>query len=83
MRPAVVLYRNRLATDGRLLSVDYVNDPLDLRLQSSTIEGVPDQIVAALADCIAGWVLKHTRLHFRSAREPASWPGCSFSGRSR
>lgn len=47
------------ATDGRLLSVDYVNDPLDLRLQSSTAEGVPDQIVAALAGCMAGWVSEH------------------------
>jgi hypothetical protein len=58
------------ATDGRLLSVDYVNDPLDLRLQSSTVEGVPDEIVAALADCIAEWVFDHTRPHFRPAREP-------------
>jgi len=44
------------ATDARLLSVDYVNDPLDLRLQSKTAEGVPDEIVAAVASSLAGWV---------------------------
>jgi hypothetical protein len=38
-----------LAPDGRLIVVDYVNDPLDLRLQSRTPEGVPDEIVQAIA----------------------------------
>lgn len=57
------------AADGRLLSVDYVNDPLDLRLQSKTIEGVPDVIVAALADCIAEWVAEQTRPRVRPATQ--------------
>ena len=38
-----------LAPDGRFIVVDYVNDPLDLRLQSCTPEGVPDAIVEAIA----------------------------------
>jgi len=57
------------ATDGRLISVDYVNDPLDLRLQSSAPEGVPDEIVAALADCMADWVFEQTRPRVRLANE--------------
>ncbi len=39
-----------LAPDGRFIAVDYVNDPLDLRLQSRTPEGVPDAIVRAIAE---------------------------------
>ena len=38
-----------LAPDGHYVVVDYVNDPLDLRLQSRTPEGVPDEIVRAIA----------------------------------
>jgi hypothetical protein len=34
-----------LTADNRLLAVDYVNDPLDLRLQSRAVDGVPDRIV--------------------------------------
>lgn len=39
-----------LVPDGRFIVVDYVNDPLDLRLQSQTPEGVPDAIVRAIAE---------------------------------
>lgn len=39
-----------LTADGRFVVVDYVNDPLDLRLQSKTPEGVPDVIVRAIAE---------------------------------
>lgn len=39
-----------LVPDGRIVVVDYVNDPLDLRLQSQTPEGVPDEIVGAIAE---------------------------------
>ncbi len=55
------------ATDGRLLSVDYVNDPLDLRLQSQAREGVPDQIVASVVDGIAAWVAGCARPLIRRA----------------
>ncbi len=39
--------------DGELVSVDYVNDPIDLRPQSGAIDGVPDTAVRALAGRIA------------------------------
>lgn len=34
---------------GEFIVVDYINDPVDLRLQSITCEGVPDDIVQAIA----------------------------------
>ena len=42
-----------LTGDGRLLVVDYVNDPIDLRLQSLAVDGVPDEIVSRVANRIA------------------------------
>ena len=57
------------AVDGRLLSVDYVNDPLDLRLQSTAVEGVPDEIVASAADCIVAWVAEQIHPRARPAAE--------------
>ncbi|MCC7511318.1 MAG: hypothetical protein IT296_01585, partial [Anaerolineae bacterium] len=36
-----------------LLVVDYVNDPIDLRLQSRAADGVPDFIVERIAARIA------------------------------
>jgi len=38
-----------LTADRQLIFVDYVNDPLDLRLQSKAMDGVPDGIVQAIA----------------------------------
>ena len=38
-----------LSDGGGLMVVDYVNDPLDLRLQSKAVDGVPDTIVRAIA----------------------------------
>jgi hypothetical protein len=32
--------------------VDYVNDPIDLRLQSKATDGVPDQIVSHIAESL-------------------------------
>lgn len=43
-----------LTEDERLLAVDYVNDPIDLRLQSRAMDGVPDIIVERIAVRIAG-----------------------------
>lgn len=34
-----------LTADGQYVVVDYINDPIDLRLQSLTPDGVPDKIV--------------------------------------
>jgi hypothetical protein len=42
-----------LAEDGRFLVVDYVNDPVDLRLQSAAQDGVPDIIVENIAGRLA------------------------------
>jgi hypothetical protein len=36
-------------SDGRLLVVDYVNDPVDMRLQSAARDGVPDGMVQSIA----------------------------------
>lgn len=43
-----------LTADGNFVVVDYINDPLDLRLQSKAVDGVPDSIVRAITTmCIA------------------------------
>jgi len=47
-----------LTPGGRFVIVDYVNDPIDLRLQSKAPDGVPNEIVrdiaARLVDFSAG-----------------------------
>lgn len=45
-------------SDRRWLSVDYVNDPIDLRLQSKAPEGVPDAVVAGVAESAAAYVAR-------------------------
>jgi hypothetical protein len=42
-----------LAADGCFLVVDYVNDPVDLRLQSKAADGVPDAYVENIAGRLA------------------------------
>jgi hypothetical protein len=39
--------------DGRFPVVDYINDPIDLRLQSRVAQGVPDPIAISIADSLA------------------------------
>jgi hypothetical protein len=39
-----------LTPDGELVTVDYANDPIDLRLQSRCVEGVPDDIARFVAE---------------------------------
>jgi len=41
---------------GQFLAVDYVNDPCDMRLQSKASDGVPDEIVVAVARQLANLV---------------------------
>jgi len=48
-----------LIPDGHFVIVDYVNDPIDLRLQSKTFDGVPDDIVRDIAERLAELVLSH------------------------
>ncbi len=42
-----------LTQSGQFLVVDYVNDPVDLRLQSKAVDGVPDGIVQNVANRLA------------------------------
>ena len=42
-----------LTADGALVVVDYVNDPVDLRLQSRAADGVPDEIIRDVAESLA------------------------------
>lgn len=39
-----------LTPDGCFTIIDHVNDPIDLRLQSKTPDGIPDDIVKAIAN---------------------------------
>jgi hypothetical protein len=49
-------------SDGLFMVVDYVNDQIDLRLQSNAAEGVPDAIVKAVADQLVNHVIQHCGL---------------------
>jgi hypothetical protein len=49
-----------LTNEGRFVAVDYVNDPVDLRLQSQTIDGVPDAILENIAGRLARLVEAHS-----------------------
>lgn len=44
-----------LAPDGRFVVVDYINDQIDLRLQSATTDGVPDVVAGDIAGRIAAF----------------------------
>ncbi|MBN1426159.1 hypothetical protein JXA88_16535 [Candidatus Fermentibacteria bacterium] len=43
--------------DGRLVVVDYVNDPVDLRLRSATLDGVPDDLVQRIVNRLVARVV--------------------------
>ena len=58
-------------TRGVWLVVDYVNEPCDFRLQSKVVNGVPDAIVAQIADTVATWLARRTS---RSRAETAPPP---------
>jgi len=46
-----------ITSDGRFLIVDYVNDPIDLRLQSKTFDGVPDDIAEDITERLVEVIL--------------------------
>jgi hypothetical protein len=48
-----------LISDGRFVIVDYVNDPIDLRPQSKTFDGVPDDIVEDITKRLVEVILMH------------------------
>ena len=45
------------APDKRFKVIDYINDPIDLRSQSETAEGVPDAILGKIAQDVAIYVI--------------------------
>lgn len=45
-----------VTADGRFISVDYVNEPCDMRLQSRARDGVPDGVVADVCEALARFV---------------------------
>jgi len=51
-----------LTLSGNFLVVDYVNDPIDLRLQSLAAEGVPDQIVTTIASELALYAASYCQI---------------------
>jgi hypothetical protein len=48
-----------LTQDDRFMVVDYVNDQIDLRLQSAAYEGVPDVIVRDIAERLVSQLVNH------------------------
>lgn len=48
-----------LSRSGAFVAVDYVNNPIDLRLQSAAADGVPDETVGDIAARLADLVLEH------------------------
>jgi hypothetical protein len=52
-----------LTTGGHFLAVDYVNDPVDLRLQSKAMDGVPDAIVENIAGRLVRLASAHLPPH--------------------
>jgi hypothetical protein len=52
--------------ENKFVVVDYVNDQIDMRLQSRTVEGVPDFIVQEVADRLVAQLVHHRR----RARQP-------------
>ncbi|MGA2821702.1 MAG: hypothetical protein ABSF61_13765 [Anaerolineales bacterium] len=49
-----------LSADGLFVVVDYVNDPVDLRLQSKAVDGVPDDLVQDIAERLVDLVVTRT-----------------------
>jgi hypothetical protein len=47
-----------LIETGNFVVVDYVNNPVDLRLQSEAVDGVPDEIVWNVSGCLVDWAMK-------------------------
>lgn len=50
-----------LAKNGKFVAVDYVNEICDMRPQSKHFDGVPDSIIAAIQQQLAGAVWQQTK----------------------
>lgn len=58
-----------LTAEGQFLVVDYVNDQIDLRLQSKTVDGVPDELVTDIAERLAGLAMQNVNSAGRSKQQ--------------
>ncbi len=45
-----------LCTSGKFISIDYINDQCDMRLQSSHFDGVPNEIAEAIIDNLIKYI---------------------------
>jgi hypothetical protein len=60
-----------LTEQGEFLLVDPINDPVDLRMQSSASDGMPDEIVTNIAERLATFVETHcAAVRARSGEAP-------------
>lgn len=50
-----------LSEDGRYVVVDYINDPIDLRLQSKAADGVPDIYIEQIASAVVDFLKKQAK----------------------
>ena len=48
-----------LSADGKFVAVDYVNDGIDLRSQSNAQDGVPDEVIRAIAADLVALAARH------------------------
>ena len=48
-----------LSKDGKFVAVDYVNDGIDLRSQSNAQDGVPDEVIRAIAADLVALAARH------------------------
>ena len=48
-----------LSMDGKFIAVDYVNDGIDLRSQSKAHDGVPDEVIRAIAKELVALAERH------------------------
>ncbi len=60
-----------ITSDGLFVIVDYVNDPIDLRLQSKAFDGVPDNIVKDITERLVEIILpRQTLSHDQNSTLP-------------
>jgi hypothetical protein len=50
-----------ITPQGKFLVIDYVNDPIDLRLQSQAADGLPDEIVREIAERLVDIASVHNK----------------------
>jgi hypothetical protein len=62
------------ATNGQWIAIDYVNDQIDLRLQSQAVDGVPDALVEKIASNLADLIDKKRPRRWFKQLLPPFWP---------